>query len=703
VNEPGIRIQYLRGVGPRKAALLERLGIRSIRDALQYLPFRYEDRGVLRKIRDLRAGELQSVEGRVVSAELIERGRRGSLFRGVRGGGLSILEVSVSDATGAVKAKWFNQPYLKKRFPRGAHVVLSGTPRTSRYGSSLEMENPDYEHLSGDGSPLVHAARVVPVYRVTEGLSARQLRSIVFQALEGHLRDVADPLPEDVRLRQGLPPLAESLRNIHFPPPGTGIGELNAWRTPWQRRMAFEELFLFEAGLAVMRRELTRERGLAFRSDGGLRERLLRSLPFALTPAQRRVSGEISADMESPHPMHRLLQGDVGSGKTVVALLALLRAVECGYQAALMAPTEILAEQHYLTLKRLAGGLPVRIVLLTGGTAERPLTAIASGEADLVVGTHAVLEEKVVFGKLGLVVIDEQHRFGVRQRAVMRLKGERPDVLIMTATPIPRTLSLTLYGDLDYSVIDELPPGRTPVATELCPEAGKARLFEAIGEEVRRGGQAYVVYPVIEESEKTDLRSAEVGYEGLLGKFPAMRVALIHGRLPAAEKEEVMGRFKAGEIDILVTTTVIEVGVDVPNASLMVIVHAERFGLAQLHQLRGRVGRGRRASRCILLHYGALSEAARRRLEAMRRSTDGFALAQEDLAIRGPGEFLGTRQSGVPELRVADLLRDGPLVEPARREAFALVARDPELDASPLLREALQRFWRGKMELFKTG
>jgi ATP-dependent DNA helicase RecG len=407
--------------------------------------------------------------------------------------------------------------------------------------------------------------------------------------------------------------------------------------------------------------------------------------------------------MRSPSPMHRLMQGDVGSGKTVVALLAMLNAVECGYQAALMAPTEILARQHYENIGRMVGGLDVSVALLTGSDRERPLEELASGEIDIAVGTHALIQEDIRFKALGLAVIDEQHRFGVMQRAVLRQKAGNPDVLVMTATPIPRTLAMTLYGDLDYSVIDEMPPGRTPVKTLVFTPDQKQEIYGLISQEVSSGGKVYVVYPVIEESEKSALRSATMGEEAFRKVFPDFRVALIHGRMKPAERDAVMGDFKEGNIDILVSTTVIEVGVDVPEASLMLVVHAERFGLSQLHQLRGRVGRGRRRSGCLLLAYGPLSEDARRRLEAMARTSDGFKIAEEDLGIRGPGELMGTRQSGMPGLRVANLVRDARLLEPARREAFALIERDPELSGAPALRAGLERFWRGRIELFRTA
>ncbi len=698
-------IQYVKGVGPRKAALLNRLGILTLHDALFYLPVRYEDRRGLGKIRDITPGALHTVVGKVVSSEVVALRRGGRKLFGPPGrrGGLTLFELSVSDGSGVLKGKWFNQPFLKKLFRAGQEVVLSGIVKPPFRGSALEMENPEYELLGDGGDDLIHTARVVPVYGATENLSARQLRSIMFNVIQGFLDELVDPLPGDMLERLGFPGLKESVLNAHFPDAGADVEALNARAAPCQRRLSFEELFMLEAGFALIRKDKARERGISFKCEGTLLGRLLESLPFSLTGAQSNAFAEIRGDMESHYPMHRLLQGDVGSGKTVVALMAMLTAGECGHQSALMAPTEILAEQHYMNIHRMVEDMGLKPCLLTGGGGRKPLEEIAKGEIDVVVGTHALIEEGVRFRKLGLVVIDEQHRFGVAQRAVLRKKALNPDVLIMTATPIPRTLSLTLYGDLDVSVIGELPPGRTPVKTSLYMPDRKGLIYGAIEEEVQGGGQVYVVYPVIEGSEKTSLRSAITGEEALGKMFPRMRTALLHGRMKTAEKETVMAGFKEGEIDILVSTTVVEVGVDVPNASMMLIVHAERFGLSQLHQLRGRVGRGRRQSRCLLLAYGPIGEDAKRRLEVMCSTTDGFKVAEEDLGIRGPGDFLGTRQSGLPNLRVANIIRDAALLEGARKEAFALVGKDPSLEGHPALRESLERFWRGKVELFATG
>jgi ATP-dependent DNA helicase RecG len=702
-------IQYMKGVGPRKAALLKRLNIKSVLDAIMHFPHRYEDRRDVRSIRDITPGAVQTVVGSVESAEVLELGRaKRGLFghrggRGSRGGrgGLKLFELTVADGSGSIKAKWFNQPYLKGRFKPGAEVVLSGLVKATNWG--MDMENPEYELPDGEEDGLIHTARIVPVYGTTEGLGGRQLRGMISSAIRAHLHEVVDPFPAEVLRRLRLPGLGESIIECHFPDPGSDLEALNSWRTKYQRRLSFDELFMLEAGFALLRKDRVRERGISLKSEGALLERFTDALPFSLTRAQLRVFEEIRMDMQSPYPMNRLLQGDVGSGKTAVALMAVLTASECGYQSAIMAPTEILAEQHYINTHGILEKLGLRVALLTGSTRDRPLRELASGEVDAVVGTHAIIQEGTRFKRLGLAVIDEQHRFGVMQRAELRRKALNPDVLIMTATPIPRTLALTLYGDLDYSVIDELPPGRAPVSTRLYMAEEKDGIYGEIAREVENGGQVYVVYPAIEESGKTGLKSALQGEEGFKERFPRMRTALIHGRLKPARREEVMAGFKRGEIDILVSTTVIEVGVDVPNASMMLIVHAERFGLSQLHQLRGRVGRGRRRSRCLLLAYGPLSEEAGRRLKVMTRTTDGFKVAEEDLRIRGPGEFMGTRQSGLPDLKVANILRDAALLEPARREAFSLVEKDPEFKGNPLLREALGKFWWGRIELFNTG
>ena len=687
------QIQYIKGVGPQRARILSRLGIKTFKDAFYYLPYRYEDRSNIRKISDLRYGNVETISGKVVSAEVIR----------LPGKKLKIFELIINDGSGLLKGKWFNQPFMKKNFKIGQKVLLCGAVKRDHYrGIGFEVDNPEYEIISDDDS-LIHMSRIVPIYRVTSGLTVRQIRTIMFNIINTHIKDIRDTIPVEVLRRNSLPGLSECLLQIHFPSNNVDIELLNRGGSDFHKRLSFDELFMLELGLAVMKRDNEIEKGIAFNTGGTFIKRLTEMLPFRLTGAQERAFSDILRDMKRHYPMNRLMQGDVGCGKTVVALMAVMVAAESGYQSALMAPTEILAEQHYINIHRIIEDLGLEICLLTGSKKDRPLSKIASGEIDIVVGTHALLQEGVTFKNLGLVVIDEQHRFGVVQRALLRKKAANPDVLVMTATPIPRTLALTLYGDLNYSVIDELPPGRRPVTTLLFDSKQKDYIYRLIREEVKKGRQVYVVYPLIEESEKTDLRSAIIGKNAFEKVFPDFKVGLLHGRMKAQEREKIMASFKKGDIDILVSTTVIEVGVDVPNATLMLIIHAERFGLSQLHQLRGRIGRGLHQSCCILVAYEPYGEEARRRLDIMVKSNDGFRIAEEDLNIRGPGEFFGTRQSGMPDLRIANIVRDARLLEASRREAFSLIDRDPDLDGFPMLRKSLETFWEGKIELFKTG
>ncbi len=543
----------------------------------------------------------------------------------------------------------------------------------------------------------------MPVYSSTEGLGQRQLRRLMWRIVEAFAAEVPEVLPDAVLARRRLTPLGRAVRDAHFP-------ETEAARTAALRRLAFDDFLYLQLGLAILRSRATRARGLAMDPPGRLVDRLRQALPYRLTGAQERVWSEIRRDMAAPFPMHRLLQGDVGSGKTIVAALAVATAVEAGYQAAVMAPTEILAEQHFMTFRRLLEPLDVPVTLLTSSvrTREREArrAAVASGAAPCVVGTHALIQEEVAFRRLGLAVVDEQHRFGVEQRARLRGKGERPDLLVMTATPIPRTMALTLYGDLDVSVLDELPPGRAPVKTVARTEAKRPEIYQFLRRQLQEGRQAYVVYPLVEESEAVDLKAA-TDMAGHLQRdvFPEFAVGLLHGRLPFDEKEAIMRRFKAGQLHLLVSTTVVEVGIDVPNASVMLVEHAERFGLSQLHQLRGRVGRGPWRSYCILLHAAHLAEDARQRIDALVGTGDGFRIAEADLRLRGPGEFFGTRQSGLPRFRVADLLRDAAVLEEARVEAQAIIAADPELRRPEHrgLREGLLQRWRGRIGLASVG
>lgn len=684
-------IQYAKGVGPHRARLLTRLGIKNVKDAIYYLPYRYEDRRSIKKISHLTSGMIETAVGKVISLDIVN----------IPNSKLKIFEIILSDGTGVLKGKWFNQPYMKKLFKTGQEVILSGNVKYWR--AVPEIDNPEYEFIDDDTENFIHTSRIVPVYRTTAGMSVRVLRGIMFKVINTFSEQIKDAIPYDILLKYGLPSLNDSIYNVHFPPQESDIGSLNRGSSDFRKRLSFDELLHLELGIAIIKSRGSREQGISFNPKGELVSSLLKQLPFSLTNAQERVFNDIQKDMLKPYPMNRLIQGDVGSGKTVVALMAMLSAVECGYQAAMMAPTEILAEQHYINIHRLVENLGLRICLLSSSKKERPLDGISTGNTDIVVGTHALIQEGVRFKKLGLVVIDEQHRFGVMQRASLRKKAKNPDVLVMTATPIPRTLSMTLYGDLDYSVIDELPPKRSPVITRLFYNNQKRLIYQAMSEEVKKGRQAYIVYPVIEESENSDLRSAIAGKTALERIFPDFSVGLIHGKMKPAERESIMSSFVDKRIDILVSTTVIEVGVDVPNATMMIIVHAERFGLSQLHQLRGRVGRGSDQSYCFLLVYNPCGEDAGRRLGIMIKSSDGFRISEEDLEIRGPGEFLGTRQSGMPDLRVASIVRDAGLLEAARKEAFTIVEKDPELQKLPGLKKSVERFWEGKIDIFKTG
>lgn len=637
---------------------------------------------------------METVTGKVVSMNLINLPR--SKYK--------LFELIISDGTGLLKGKWFNQPFMERYFKVGQEVILSGVvKRNSYHGTGFEIDNPEYEFTDDETENFIHTSRIVPVYRTTAGMSVRVLRSIMFNLLNTMIEHIKDPIPGEIISKQHLLPLKESIYNSHFPGPEADIEDLNGGVSVYQKRLSFDELFQLELGIAIMKKGETRGQGIVFHPRGELVSRLLARLTFRLTGAQERVFSEIINDMKKPFPMNRLIQGDVGCGKTVIALMAMLTAVECGYQAAMMAPTEILAEQHFINIHMLVEELGLKICLLTGSTKERQTEEIAKGGVDIVVGTHAIIQEGVRFRNLGLVIIDEQHRFGVMQRALLRKKARHPDVLVITATPIPRTLAMTVYGDLDYSVIDELPPGRRPVITKLFYNNQKQLIYQAISSEVKKGSQVYVVYPLIEESEKSDLKSALMGRDALEKIFPHFRIGLIHGKMKTTDREAAMASFKNGGIDILVSTTVIEVGVDVPNATMMLIVHAERFGLSQLHQLRGRVGRGGEQSYCLLLAYRPYGEDAKRRLDIMVRTCDGFKIAEEDLDIRGPGEFFGTRQSGMPDLKVASIIRDAGLLDVARKEAFDIIDADPELKVFPLLKKTVERFWEGKIEIFKTG
>jgi ATP-dependent DNA helicase RecG len=729
-------VKFVKRVGERVAAGLAERGVETIEDLLYHLPFRYEDRLHPKPISELQPGEMASVIGEV----------RGTVLLRTRGA--PIFEMTVGQGLQSIKCMWFHGTYLKDKFRAGQMVALYGKLEGSRSGNAVgaipgstrfKMVQPTFEVLPDAGATgedaeftMLEMGRIVPVYESLGGktpwgakLTSRWLRRVmwtIFRELAEAGASADEALPRALRERLMLPSRMAALEGLHFPPAGTPMTQLMSARTPAHKRLIFEEFFYLELGLELKRRRLRERAGTAFLTDEKVRAALKQVLPFKPTAAQKRVLGEIVADMRATRPMRRLLQGDVGSGKTIVALQAALVAIENGYQAAMMAPTEILATQHYLSARKLLAdvvsprtGKPYRVTLLTGSLDERSKREargrIFRGEADLAIGTHALVEEKVDFENLGLVIVDEQHRFGVQQRfKLMRKPGANgvatePDVLVMTATPIPRTLALTVYGDLEASVIDELPPGRTPIVTRRMPEERSEEVWAFVRKQVEAGRQTYIVYPVIEGSKddqpeldfatepdvvepvaakgkakskrvvnKPKLRSATEMFDELrIGALAGLKLGLLHGRMSADDKEVTMARFKRGEIDVLVATTVIEVGVDVPNASLMVIEHAERFGLAQMHQLRGRVGRGAAKSYCVLLTGSSVSPDAEQRLDAMVRTQNGFELAELDLQQRGPGEFFGTRQAGLPDLRVANLARDRELLELAKAEAARFV------------------------------
>ncbi|MCC6544015.1 MAG: ATP-dependent DNA helicase RecG [Nitrospirae bacterium] len=689
-------IQYVKGVGPARVRLFNRLGLFTVEDLLYYFPFRYEDRGNLTSIKELYRSSnpgFTTVQGKIVSAMVVVTPRQRK----------KIFEAVIGDETGYITAKWFNQSFLKDVLRKGTTVVVSGHVKSDYRGSGICMEGPEYEVIGSEDNDLIHTGRIVPVYHVTNGLSQKTIRAIIKGVLDS--TNIPEMLSPEILVRYNLPELNNSINDVHFPPEGSALDSLNNGETLAYKRLVFEEFFLLEAGLALKKGIVLKESGTSFEINDQMTEKLYSLLPFKLTDAQQRVISEIKEDMTAPHPMNRLLQGDVGCGKTVVALWAMLMAVENDYQSVIMAPTGILAEQHYRNIKKYLDTLGIPSALLTGsikpGEKSAILDDIANGRARIIVGTHALLEEGVKFQRLGLSVIDEQHKFGVLQRAALKKKGYSPDVLIMTATPIPRTLALTVYGDLNLSVIDELPPERTPVQTRWLYGKNRKDAFYIMQEELGKGRQVYVIYPLVEESEKVDLKGAVEMAEKLREAFKGYNTGLLHGRMKNTEKEMIMEDFKNNNIHILVSTTVVEVGIDVPNATAMVIEHAERFGLSQLHQLRGRVGRGGGKSCCLLLTDGFISEDGRRRLTVMERTNNGFEIAEEDLSIRGPGDFFGTRQAGLPELKVANILRNSKVLETARREAFDLVAKDPMLTHPDhkVLRNAIERRWKDKLIL----
>ena len=712
------QVQYVKGIGPRTAETLAAKGILTVEDLLYYLPFRYEDRLNPRGISELKPGEMASVVAEVRVSGLF-RTRAGPMF-----------QLTVGQGRQTLKCLWFHGAYLKDRFKPGQLLALYGKVEEAKFGRrELQIIQPQFEVLHDPTDEIEEAdaskyktleiGRIVPIYETTANgkLSSKWFRRIIHGTLENLTKDVPDAIPAVVRGHVDLINRRAAFWKAHWPDEGESFTRLQNARTPAHMRLIFEELFFLELGLELKRRKLRAQSGVAFRVDAQVREAIKRILPFHPTDAQKRVLGEIVADMKQPSPMRRLLQGDVGSGKTIVALEAAVIAIENGYQVALMAPTEILATQHYLSARRILEQAGYRIVLLTGSLEQDRKREvhrhISQGNAHLVIGTHALIQEKVEFDALGLVIVDEQHRFGVLQRFKLMKKTDaaEPDVLVMTATPIPRTLALTLYGDLDVSVLDELPPGRTPIVTRRVADDRADEVWAFVRKQVATGHQAYIVYPVIEENEDAEagkqLKAAIKMYDEMRKKiFPDLKVGLLHGRMDSEDKDAVMRRFQSGDVQVLVSTTVIEVGVDVRNANIMIVEHAERFGLSQLHQLRGRIGRGSAKSYCVLMTGGKVSPEAEQRLDAMVRTNNGFEISELDLQLRGPGEFFGTKQAGMPDFRVANLLRDRELLELAKREAaYVTSGPHPDLSEAEIKRafEHLRSHWNRRYGLVEVG
>jgi len=681
-----VPIQYLKGIGPKRAKTFSKAGINTIEDLFYYFPRRYEDRTNFITISKLQEGQTYTIK-----VQVLAKGERQSFRRR----GFSITEAAVGDETGKIFCVWFNQPYLRDYFKIDSTLILYG--KIEKYEGRLQMNSPEFEIISGEADEALNIGRIVPIYSLPERMTQRSFRQIIKYALDEYLPKISDSLPYDIRSRNNLLNLAQSFLNIHFPE------SLYLEREAYNR-LAFEEFFIFQLPLALRKFRKKEKPGICHKIDGELARVFMESLPFQLTSAQQRAIAEIKSDMSKTSAMQRLLQGDVGSGKTVVATVASLIASQGGYQVAFMVPTEILAKQHYEKIKsqfrsHKSQVKEVKIGLLTSSVdkkeKEKIHADIQEGKVDLVIGTHALLEEGVKFKKLGLIVIDEQHKFGVGQRALLPAKGPNPDILIMTATPIPRTLAITLYGDLDISVINEMPPGRGAIKTLLFAQEEQGEAYDIARDEIKQGNQVFIVYPVIEESYALDIAGAKKMYEEFKrGEFKEFKLGLIHGRLKQAEQDKIMLDFKNKELDLLVSTTVLEVGIDIPAATCMIVEHSERFGLSQLHQLRGRIGRGSQESFCILVS-NAQTQEAQARLKAMVKYTDGFRIAEEDLKIRGPGEFFGRRQHGLSELRIANPLTQMQLLKKAREEAIKLINSDPQLETRPhaLLKEKiLQRF-----------
>lgn len=697
LNKP---VQYVKGVGPKIAERFAKKGIITILDALYFLPIRYEDRRNIKKISHLVPGKRQVVLGEILAAG--ESGYRKRIF-----------EVVVGDVSGILSAKWFNYNirYMRNIFRKGRRVLLYG--EVQLFGGKKIIVHPEVEIIDGENvesKDSINFNRIVPVYSEIDGLYQKIIRRIMKRIVDENIEFLVDPLDEGILKRHNLIPLKKCFRDIHFPGDDSNENQLNRFESEPHRRLVFDELFFLELGIARKRFKFINRNGFILSEGDELVKEFLKILDFGLTTAQKRVFEELRRKLLKGTPMNALLQGDVGSGKTVVAFLLSLIAVASGVQVAVMAPTEILAEQHYRRFYEWLRNFRITPFLLTGDTPSKEREAvyrgIESGEIKFLIGTHALIQESVRFKNLGLCIIDEQHRFGVAQRALLQKKGISPHVLVMTATPIPRTLAMTLYGDLDLAVIDELPPGRKPVITRVVNGRERWRIYETVRAATKRGEQAYIVYPLIEESEKLELNAATVMFEEFRNKvMPELKIALLHGRMKSEEKEKMMEGFRKGEYQVLVSTTVIEVGIDIPNATLMVIEHAERFGLSQLHQLRGRIRRSDRQAECILIAYGKPSDDAIKRLKIMEETDDGFRIAEEDLKIRGPGDFIGTRQSGLPDFRVANLMRDSKILADAREEAFRIIEEDPELEKEEhqLLKQMIDIFWKEKLEYARVG
>jgi len=694
-------IDKIKGVGPKISESLKRMNINNIEDLLYLIPRDYVDRRRIKKISQINSGEHATIIGKVMSISSRAFAGRSKLF-----------EIMISDGSQNLSAKWFRinakyQNILKSRFKEGTEVILSGTISNFRY--QKEVHHPEIDIITGEDT-FETKLKILPVYPLTEGMHQKTIQKIMEYTVNNFCKYIPDVMPDNIREKNDLILLQTAFQHVHFPDTEDDIDNLLEMQSDYHRRIVFDEFFMLQTVLALRKKGIAIEPGISFKIHQDKINKFLKTLPFSLTNAQQRSVDDIFTDMKRTYPMNRLIQGDVGSGKTVVSLVACLCAKLNGYQSAIMAPTEILAEQHLKTIKSLTEKLNINVVLLTSSQPkaqkDAALVKIKNGESDIIIGTHALIQEAVEFKKLGFAVIDEQHKFGVMQRAEIKRKGENPDVMVMTATPIPRTLGLTVYGDLDISIINELPPGRKPIKTKVFHENRREDVYRIISQELEKSRQAFIVYPLVEESEKMDLLDA-TNMASYLQKdiFPDYKVGLVHGRMKGIEKDTIMNKFKEGTINILVSTTVVEVGIDVPNASLIIIEHAERFGLSQLHQLRGRVGRGSAESMCILLAQFKKSDEAKQRLTIMSKTNDGFKIAEEDFNIRGPGEFLGTRQSGLPDFRVAHIGRDIKILVDARKAAFDLIDRDPELKKPEhqLLKRLLLERWKGRLELAGIG